>query len=227
MWLYLLLSLLLLAPAAASPAEVDDDFEVLNLTMPRGEAERGRAAFVRLHCTSCHIVSGDESLPAPVFGPVERRRLGGPVTLKPILLGGTHMSAEQLVAGLNDQLSREVTTFLRYMLQAAAIKGAEHESVRQMYLDEVLDEVGHAQYLAHQIVLVGGTPRLAPDLTPPPSSVAEMLRADAQEEATDVKNYVELAALAEQSGLVALKIAMEEQAADEDRHGQEMRRLLG
>ena len=137
------------------------------------------------------------------------------------------MSAQELVAGLNDQLNREVTTFLRYLLQAAAIKGAEYEPVRQMYLDEVLDEVGHAQYLANQIVLLGGAPGLAPDLTPPPSSVPEMLKADAEEEATDVKNYSQLAALAEQSGLVALRMAMEEQAADEDRHGQEMRRLLG
>ena len=65
------------------------------------------------------------------------------------------MKKSELLDGLNDQLNREVTTFLRYMLQAASIPGAEDE------------------------------------------------------------------------GLIALKMKMEEQAADEDEHGQEMRRLLG
>lgn len=137
------------------------------------------------------------------------------------------MASQELLEGLNRQLNREVTTFLRYMLQAAAIKGAANEPVRQMYLEEVDDEVGHAQYLANQIVLLGGTPKLEPDLTPPPGEIRRMLENDAAEEATDVKNYVRLAALAEEGGYFALKIKMEEQAADEDEHGFEMRRLLG
>ncbi len=137
------------------------------------------------------------------------------------------MSNQELTVKLNEQLNREVTTFLRYMLQAASIKGSEWESVRTMYLSEVADEVGHAQYLANQIVVLGGTPKLQPQLTPPPSDVREMLTRDSQEEGTDVANYMALSAIAEQNGLIALKMKMEEQAADEDEHGQEMRRLLG
>lgn len=137
------------------------------------------------------------------------------------------MANQTLIHGLNEQLNREVTTFLRYMIQAATIRGAEAEPVRQMYLEEVLDEVGHAQYLANQISQLGGTPALDPDLSPPPDGVRAMLEADARAEQEDVQNYVELARLAEDEGLVALKMQMEEQAADEDAHGQEMRRLLG
>lgn len=137
------------------------------------------------------------------------------------------MSRDELVDGLNRQLNREVTTFLRYMLQAASIKGAEFEKVREMYLEEVMDEVGHAQYLATQIVALGGTPKLDPDLRPLSGDVRAMLQRDADEEVTDVENYVRLAALAEEHGRFALKMRMEEQAADEDEHGQEMRRLLG
>jgi bacterioferritin len=137
------------------------------------------------------------------------------------------MANQELVEGLNRQLNREVTTFLRYMLQAASIKGAANETVRAMYLEEVSDEVGHAQYLANQIVMLGGSPTLAPDLTPPPGDVHRMLEGDAAQEAIDVKNYVRLASLAEQDGLYGLKVKMEEQAADEDEHGHEMGRLLG
>ena len=132
-----------------------------------------------------------------------------------------------LIAKLNDQLNREVATFLRYMRQAASITGAENESVRQMYLAEVTDEVGHAQYLANQIEQLGGTPELSPDLSTPPEDVEDMLAADAAEEESDVKNYTRLAEMAEEQGLIALKVAMEEQAVDEDEHRQEMQRLLG
>jgi bacterioferritin len=137
------------------------------------------------------------------------------------------MSNHELLTGLNQQLNREVTTFLRYMLQAAAIKGAQWESVREMYRTEVTDEVGHAQYLADQISMLGGIPKLHPDLSAPPGDVREMLTADIQQEQTDVKNYTNLAGLAEREGLFALKMKMEEQAADEDNHRQEMQRLLG
>lgn len=136
------------------------------------------------------------------------------------------MASQDLINGLNEQLNREVTTFLRYMLQAASIKGAQYEAVREMYLEEVNDEVGHAQYLANQIVMLGGEPKLSPDLTAPPKEVAKMHENDANEEKTDVKNYMHLASLAEEEGYIALKVKMEEQAADEDEHGQEMRRLL-
>lgn len=137
------------------------------------------------------------------------------------------MASEELLKGLNEQLNREVSTFLRYMLQAASIKGAEYEKVREMYQEEVQDEVGHAQYIADQIVMLGGTPKLQPDLTPPPGDVRQMLKSDAEQERTDVKNYIRLAELAEKEGFYALKMKMEEQAADEDEHGLEMIRLLG
>jgi bacterioferritin len=91
----------------------------------------------------------------------------------------------------------------------------------------VTDEVGHAQYLADQIAMQGGTAKLQPDLSPPPTDVSEMLTRDMEEEHTDVRNYTRLAALAEKEGLFALKMKMEEQAADEDEHRQEMQRLLG
>jgi bacterioferritin len=137
------------------------------------------------------------------------------------------MASQELLKGLNDQLNREVTTFLRYMLQAATIHGAKWESVRAMYRSEVTDEVGHAQYLADQIAMLGGTAKLQPDLSPPPTDVGQMLTRDMEEEHTDVRNYTRLAALAEKEGLFALKMKMEEQAADEDEHRQEMQRLLG
>lgn len=137
------------------------------------------------------------------------------------------MSKKKLIEKLNEQLNREVSTFLRYMVQGASIKGAKWESVRDMYLAEVSDEVGHAQYLANQLVVLGATPDIRPDLTTPPTDPREMLQRDIAEEAADVKNYVQLAEMAEKEGLYALKLTMEDQAADEDEHRLTMQRLLG
>lgn len=137
------------------------------------------------------------------------------------------MGNKELIDGLNVSLNREVTTFLRYMLQGATIKGAQWESVRTMYLQEVADEVGHAQYLAGKIVMLGGTPKLAPDLGAPPTDPCEMLRHDIEEEKKDVVHYMKLAQLAENEGLFDLKLKMEEQAADEADHAEGMQRLLG
>lgn len=50
---------------------------------------------------------------------------------------------------------------------------------------------------------------------------------DAKQERKDVQSYTRLAGLAEEEGQFALKLQLEEQAADEDRHGQKMIRLLG
>jgi hypothetical protein len=69
------------------------------------------------------------------------------------LLRGENMASKDLIDGLNEALNREISTFLRYMLQAAQIKGAPWEAARTMYEAEVADEVEHAQYLAQAIVI--------------------------------------------------------------------------
>jgi len=137
------------------------------------------------------------------------------------------MKNNDLIESLNHALNREVSTFLRYMLQSATIKGAEWEAVRTLYQTEVADEVGHAQYLADKIVMLGGVPKLAPDLTPPPAEVRQMLEHDIAEEKIDVEGYIKLADLAERAGQPDLKLKMEEQAADEAAHAEVMTRMLG
>lgn len=137
------------------------------------------------------------------------------------------MANRELLDGLNHALNREVGTMLRYVLQAASIKGAEWESVRAMYESEVPDELGHAQYLANKIAMLGGTPKLSPDLSSPPTDPREMLRRDVEEERADVRHYLKLAELADKEDLIELKLRMEDQAADEAKHAEEMLRLLG
>ena len=135
------------------------------------------------------------------------------------------MAADPLLEGLNVALNREISTVLRYMLQGSLIRGRQNQSLRAMYRAEVADEIGHAQYLADKIVMLGGVPALKPDLTPPPSDVERMIDNDLAEEEHDVAGYKKLAELADQRGDIELKMKMEEQAADESHHADELRRM--
>jgi len=135
------------------------------------------------------------------------------------------MSKEQLLDGLNEALNRELSTIIRYLLQGSIIRGRTNEPLRQMYRAEVGDEIGHAQYLADKITMMGGQIRVQPDLTPPPGTVDKMIENDLAAEESDVTHYKKLADLADQVGDIELKLQMEDQAADESRHAQELKRM--
>ena len=137
------------------------------------------------------------------------------------------MANDILIQGLNEALNRELSTIIRYMLQGSIIRGRQNQSLRQMYRDEVSDEIGHAQYLADKIGALGGVPVVKPDLTPPPADVERMIDNDLAKEESDVAHYMKLADLADQSGDIELKMKMEEQAAEESHHAEELRRMRG
>ncbi len=135
------------------------------------------------------------------------------------------MAHDALLEGLNEALNREISTVLRYMLQGSIIRGRQNQSLRAMYRAEVTDEIGHAQYLADKIVMLGGVPVLHPDLSPPPADVERMIDNDLAKEDLDVAHYKKLAELADRAGDIELKMKMEEQAADESHHADELRRM--
>jgi bacterioferritin len=135
------------------------------------------------------------------------------------------MANEALIQGLNEALNREFSTVIRYLLQGSIIRGRQNQSLRQMYRDEVRDEIGHAQYLADKIVALGATPSVKPDLTPPPTGIDKMIDNDLAKEESDIAHYKKLADLADKSGDIELKMKMEEQAADESHHADELRRM--
>ncbi|PIU45060.1 MAG: hypothetical protein COS95_05705 [Ignavibacteriales bacterium CG07_land_8_20_14_0_80_59_12] len=122
------------------------------------------------------------------------------------------MSKEALIEGLNEALNRELSTIIRYLLQGSIIRGRQNQLLRNMYRGEVGDEMGHAQYLVDKIVMLGGTPKVNPDLTPPPIDVEKMIDYDLAKQESDVAHYKKLAELAEQIGDIELKMQMEEQA---------------
>jgi bacterioferritin len=136
------------------------------------------------------------------------------------------LSKERLIEALNEDLSAELGTILRYTYQAGKVVGPQGEEVRELLLREVGDELGHARFLTDVIVDLGGEPTTTPKEFEKPQDLKAMLELDLKLELQDVESYKEHAKLADELGEIELKVRLEEMAADEAGHARELRRLL-
>lgn len=136
------------------------------------------------------------------------------------------MTNARLINLLNRQFNREISALLRYLIEAASLTDESQATARTLYLQEVNEKLAHAQYLAVQIVTLGGNPTLSPDIVHPQTDLRQMLRRDAVEEQTDEQNYLKLATEAQKAHLSVLKLNMQEHAAIEHQHVREMEGLL-
>ncbi len=133
---------------------------------------------------------------------------------------------EVLINGLNDDLAAEFGTVIRYTYQAGQAVGLLGLELRELLVDEVEDELGHAAFLTDVIVDLGGQPTTSPRPFDKPESMKEMLELDLRLELQDVEEYMKHAELAGELGEVELKLKLEEMAADEAGHARELRRIL-
>ncbi|NIV94897.1 ferritin-like domain-containing protein [candidate division KSB1 bacterium] len=136
------------------------------------------------------------------------------------------MSKEELIKGLNEDLAAEWGTVIRYTYQAGKSFGILGTELREMFEQEVQDELGHATFLTDVIVDLGGEPTTTPKEFPKHDDIKAMLALDLEMEEQDVENYTKHAKMAEKLGEVELKIKLEEMAADEAGHAREIRRIL-
>jgi bacterioferritin len=133
---------------------------------------------------------------------------------------------DELINGLNEDLAAELGTVIRYNYQAGKSTGLLGVQLRELFRDEVEDELGHAAFLTDVIVDLGGEPTTTPKAFDKPPTMKEMLEMDLEMELHDVAEYMKHAELAGEIGAVGLKLKLEEMAADESDHARELRRIL-
>lgn len=136
------------------------------------------------------------------------------------------MSKEELIKGLNEDLAAEWGTIMRYTYQAAKSFGLLGVELREMFEEEIEDELGHARYLTDVIVDLGGEPTTTPMAFEKPDGLKAMLELDLEMERQDVENYQKHAELAAELGLIELQLHLEDMAADEAGHARELRRII-
>ena len=118
---------------------------------------------------------------------------------------------------------------IRFILESSSVQGIQFEPLRQIYREEVLSGISQAQYLADEIVRLGGVPQAKLEVFPRPHEVArmaDMVNRDVQAEEANVKSYEALGALADKVGDSELKVWTVRQVTGKLRHAERLRALL-
>lgn len=133
---------------------------------------------------------------------------------------------EALIAGLNHDLAGEYQAIVMYIHYSAKLTGPYRRELRAFFQAEIADEQGHAQFLADKIAALGGEPTTQPGSVPYADQPREMLKHALNAEEQAIEGYTARIREAEAFGDVGLKVALENQLADETHHKEELERII-
>ena len=136
------------------------------------------------------------------------------------------MDKQTLINNLNEDLANELSAIIQYITYAAKATGPYRPQLSQFFLAEVVDEQGHAQFLANKIVALGGEPITTPASVPEASTNREMLEAVLAAERQATAGYAQRALEAEAYGDKGLVVQLEDMVRDESGHSEETERIL-
>jgi bacterioferritin len=101
----------------------------------------------------------------------------------------TSFTRADLIAALNDDLSREYQAIIAYVVYSQSIKGAQYMSIKEELEKHAKEELAHALTIAKNIDYLGGTVTATPKAVKTSEKPTEMLRFDLDNENDTVKNY--------------------------------------
>jgi bacterioferritin len=136
------------------------------------------------------------------------------------------MDKQTLIDNLNHDLANELSAIAQYITYAAKATGPYRPQLSQFFLTEVVDEQGHALFLANKIVALGGEPTTVAAPVPAAKSNREMLEAVLAAELQAGKDYTRRAEEAEEFGDKGLAVQLEDMVRDEMGHSEETERML-
>jgi len=100
-----------------------------------------------------------------------------------------HVTREELVALLNDDLSREYQAVISYVVYSQTLKGAQYMNVAAGLEKHAAEELAQALILAGQIDYLGGTPATQPKPVKTSTQAEDMLRFDLEAETETIGHY--------------------------------------
>ncbi len=138
----------------------------------------------------------------------------------------TTTDRQALIDGLNHDLAGEYQAIVMYTHYSAKLTGPFRRELRALFQAEIADEQGHAQFLSDKIAAMGGEPITEPRPVPHVNQPREMLDCALSAEVQAIADYTTRIAQAEACGELGLKVALENQLADETRHKEELERII-
>ncbi len=136
------------------------------------------------------------------------------------------MNKKTLINHLNEYLAGELSAIIKYLTYAAKATGPYRPQLAQFFMEEVVDEQLHAQFLANKVVALGGEPATEPLPVPPAQTNREMLEAVLAAERQATIDYSQRALEAEEFGDKGLVVQLEDMVRDESGHSEETERML-
>ncbi len=135
-------------------------------------------------------------------------------------------SRDELIRLLNDDLAHEYQAAVRYVTYAALVEGPFRPQLATFFRSEVAGEMGHAQFLADKIAALAGTPTTEVAAVPAARDARQMLEEILKAEEHAIWRYKERSAQADALGDIGLKVQLENIAAEETQHRDEVKRIL-
>jgi bacterioferritin len=103
--------------------------------------------------------------------------------------GEPHVTREQLISLLNEDLAREYQAIIAYVVYSQVIKGAAYMTIAEELQVHAAEELQHALMISKQIDYLGGMPTVQPLPVRVSEKAEEMLRFDLESENDTVRNY--------------------------------------
>jgi bacterioferritin len=101
------------------------------------------------------------------------------------------ITREQLIARLNEDLSREYQAIIAYVVYSQVLKGAQYMNIAKELEVHAGEELQHALTVAKHIDYLGGMPNATALPVKLTEKAEEMLRADLENENETIRNYRE------------------------------------
>jgi len=138
-----------------------------------------------------------------------------------------NVTREQMVALLNEDLSREYQAIIAYTVYSQVLKGAAYTDIARELEKHAGEELQHAIKIAKQIDYFGGMPCVTPKPVQTSADAETMLRADLENERETVANYRDRIRQAEAMGEYALSETLREIIVQEQEHQIDLATALG
>lgn len=139
----------------------------------------------------------------------------------------TDAARHDLIARLNEDLSREYQAIIAYIVYSQAIKGAAYMNIAKELETHAREELQHALIIAKQIDYLGGEMTVTPQPVRTSQDPKAMLRFDLENERVTIKHYRERVRQCEALGEYAMAEHIRGILVNEQEHLTDLAAALG
>jgi bacterioferritin len=101
----------------------------------------------------------------------------------------TNVTRQDLIAALNEDLSREYQAIIAYVNYSQVLKGAAYMNIADELAVHAKEELDHALQVSNHVDYLGGMPSVTPKVVKTSETAQEMLQFDLDNEKETIRQY--------------------------------------